>query len=114
MTRDEFTKHLEALTVRDASFLREYGHWLDYCFATDPEYAYSASRGTAWALAVKMFDSIKRGTANKDGRAMRMTCAKLGIKHTYKAIKEYLSTCSGYNTKCTCKDCNFAYDRVIS
>jgi hypothetical protein len=38
----------------------------------------------------RMTDAVERGSYNKDGHAFRATCKDLGIKHTYKAISEYL------------------------
>lgn len=39
----------------------------------------------------RMRTAIERGTFNKDGQAMKATCKALGIKHTYTAIREYIS-----------------------
>lgn len=60
-------------------------------FNSDPEYAYSAAHITPIGLATKMTLGLATGGANKDGKAIRRTCQKLGIKHTYKAIHEYLT-----------------------
>lgn len=40
-------------------------------------------------LAMRMTDGMLAGTADKDGDAIKATCKALGIKHTYKAIKEF-------------------------
>lgn len=37
-------------------------------------------------VADRMVDAMKRGSYNKDGRAFKATCRRLGIKHTYTAI----------------------------
>jgi hypothetical protein len=42
-------------------------------------------------VAAKMLDAVKRGSFNKDSRAIRATCKRLGIKHTYTAIRDYLA-----------------------
>lgn len=39
----------------------------------------------------RMEKAILAGTFNKDSTAIKRTCKKLGIKHTYKAIREYLA-----------------------
>ena len=52
------------------------------------EYAWPVEN--APAVAAKMLEAIKRGSYNKDSRAIKATCKTLGIKHTYKAIDEYL------------------------
>lgn len=40
---------------------------------------------------IRMMDAIRRGSFNKDSRAIKAVCKILGIKHTYTAIKDYLS-----------------------
>ncbi len=40
----------------------------------------------------RMVAAIDRGSFNKDSRAFKATCKKLGIKHTYKAIADYLAS----------------------
>lgn len=39
----------------------------------------------------KMKVAIEKGTFNKDSHAFKITCKKLGIKHTYTSIKEFIS-----------------------
>ena len=39
----------------------------------------------------KMMAALVAGTANKDGQAIKATCKRLGIKYTYKGIKEYFA-----------------------
>ena len=65
-------------------------HYTDL-FATDPEYAYSASRTTPAELARKMTLGLDNGTADKDGEGVRRTCKALGINRTYKAIRAFLT-----------------------
>ena len=43
-------------------------------------------------VAEKMRAAIMRGSYDKDGRAFPVACKALGIKHTYKAITEYLNS----------------------
>lgn len=38
----------------------------------------------------KMLEAVLNGTFSKDGYAFKATCKKLKIKHTYKAIGQYL------------------------
>jgi hypothetical protein len=38
-----------------------------------------------------MCAGLADGTADKSGEGVKRTCAVLGIKHTYKAIKAYLT-----------------------
>ena len=61
----------------------------ELCLETD-EYAMAKSRYTPEELAEKMTSGLLNGTADKDGKAIRNTCKVLGLKNTYKAIKEYL------------------------
>lgn len=37
-------------------------------------------------VANKMIAAMQRGSYNKDGRAFKAACRRLGIKHTYAAI----------------------------
>ena len=60
-------------------------------FVSDPAYAHVASQLTPDALARKMTLGLANGTANRDGKAIRNACRALGIDHTYKAIRAYLS-----------------------
>jgi hypothetical protein len=55
------------------------------------EYALARARYTPAAMAEKMTDGVVDGSANKDGDGIKRTCKALGIKHTYKAIGEYLN-----------------------
>jgi hypothetical protein len=59
-------------------------------FATDPEYAYSASKMTPEGLADKMTASMIANTANHEGTGFRRACKVVGIKHTRRAIRAYL------------------------
>lgn len=42
-------------------------------------------------VADKMRAAFERGSYNHDGRAIRAACKVIGIKHTRKAIEEYLT-----------------------
>ena len=59
-------------------------------FKNDPEYAYSATKTTPEALALKITAGLSTNTANKDGNGVKRTCKALGIPHTYKAIGAFL------------------------
>jgi hypothetical protein len=58
-------------------------------YATDPEYAYAKAKRTPEDLADRMSANLLTGSANKDGEGIKRTCKELGIKQTYKAIREY-------------------------
>lgn len=60
-------------------------------FANDAEYAYSAARCTPESLADKMLPGLVTGGANKDGAGIKRACKAVGIAHTYKAIRAFLS-----------------------
>jgi hypothetical protein len=60
-------------------------------FATCSEYEYAAKRTTPEELARKMTLGLDNGTANKDGAGIQRTCKKLGIPHTYKAIRAFFA-----------------------
>lgn len=61
-------------------------------FASDPEYAFVASRITPKALAEKMTAGLSAGSANKDGAGIKATCKDLKIANTHKAIRAYLNS----------------------
>lgn len=42
-------------------------------------------------IAERMADGLLNGRANKDGEAIRRTCRLLGIKHSYRAIRAFMS-----------------------
>lgn len=42
-------------------------------------------------IAARMVEAFRKGSYNKNGKAIEMTCKELGIKHTYKAINAYLA-----------------------
>ena len=79
------------MKVSKEEFITTYASELAKCFATDTDYAYSAATISPEKLAEKMYSSFKAGTANKDGKAIQRTLKRLGIKNTYKAIKEALN-----------------------
>lgn len=60
-------------------------------FANDPGYVYSARMTTPEALARKMTLGLENGQASKDGKGIVAVCKQFGIKHTYKAIREFLA-----------------------
>lgn len=60
-------------------------------FVNDPEYNYVSERTTPQELASKIVVLLADGNANKDGKGIKRACKAVGIKHTYKAIKEYLN-----------------------
>lgn len=39
----------------------------------------------------RMVYAITKGTFNKDSESFKWTCKELGIKHTYKAIQEFIN-----------------------
>ena len=56
----------------------------------DPDYVAVFSKMTPEELAEKMMPTLIRGSASKDGKGINRTCKALGIKHTYKAINDFL------------------------
>ena len=61
-----------------------------YKLINDPDYIVVFSKMTPEELAEKMIPAFIRGSASKDGKGIQRTCKALGIKHTYKAINEFL------------------------
>ena len=42
------------------------------------------------SIHLKMCEAMINGSFNKDSDAIKATCKELGLKHTYKSIKEYI------------------------
>jgi hypothetical protein len=76
---------LDAFRVR---LEQEYIH----LFHGDPEYQYASQRTTPQALAAKMTDGLRAGSANKDGEGIKRACKHFKIPHTYKAIRAFLQS----------------------
>lgn len=57
--------------------------------ATPEEYAFGLEKVPA--VVERMSSAIRFGTFNKDSASFRQTCQTLGIPHTYKAIKAFVS-----------------------
>jgi len=68
-----------------AELIKQYHNLKD-----DPEYLAVFRWNTPEDLAYKMMAAFKNGSANKDGKGIQRTCKALEIKHTYKAINEFL------------------------
>jgi hypothetical protein len=82
------------MAINQANFAIFKSHLADAykdLFANDPEYAYAASRAAPTELAYKMSVGLATGAANKDGEGIKRACKAVGIKHTYKAIQDYLT-----------------------
>lgn len=77
-----------------------YGVWFNTylpmlceCITNDPDYAYTKETcRNVHELAHKITLGLVKGSASKDSKAVKLTCKKLGIKHTYKAIQEFICT----------------------
>lgn len=71
------------------TFSRVYRVELARAVADNPsEYGWPAE--DAPRVADKMLDAIRRGSYNKDSRAIKAACRVLSIPYTYKGIAEYL------------------------
>jgi len=60
-------------------------------FANDPAYSYVAKKHTPSSLAYEITLRLARSKADKNGKGVKLACKRLGIKHTYRAIAEYLN-----------------------
>lgn len=72
------------------TFMKVYEECLRAAITSHPEeyrYGLDAIPGVLERMRV----AICNGSYNKDSRAFRATCKKLGIKHTYSAIAHYLT-----------------------
>jgi hypothetical protein len=76
---------------RLSTFYATYLKHLTNMVNNNPDYAYTKARCTDIPeLAAKMLAGLLKGSANKDGEAIKLTCKELKIPHTYKAIKAYV------------------------
>ena len=74
---------------RAQDFRDEYVTQLDDAVRNYPrEYCYSPDQVPG--VVERMMHAIEHHTFSKDSRAIRATCRALGIRHTYKAIYEWL------------------------
>lgn len=79
----------EFSTPNRQRFADEYTKALAECVA-DPKHGYFFGLDAVPAVAAKMIAATFDGTANYDGPAFKLTCKRLGIKHTRKAINAYV------------------------
>lgn len=64
----------------------------EHLFANDPSYALAAKRTTPEEMARKFTAGLAgNGSVSKDGKGIETVCKALKIKHTYKALREYLA-----------------------
>ena len=71
-------------------FLSAYRTNLEKAHAERPtEYAWPISE--IEIVFDRMAMAIKQGSFNKDSRAFKLTCKQLGIKHTYRSIREFIN-----------------------
>jgi len=71
-------------------FMDEYKKQLEYSVKTFPE-EYAWPIENLEAVCERMVAAVERGSFNKDSRSFKLTCKALGIKHTYKAIVEFIT-----------------------
>ncbi len=59
-------------------------------FATDADYAYSASKTTPEGLADRMVNAFITGSGSHTGKGVQMACKACEISHTAKAVFEFV------------------------
>ena len=64
---------------------------LGICRLESPE-DYTWPDSELQSVITRMNQAIDRMTFNKDSESFKRTCKELGIKHTYKAIKDFLNS----------------------
>ena len=70
-------------------WMQVYGPTLTVCVATMPE-TYSYSEADVPQVVERMHKAMLTGSYHHSGWAFERTCAKLGIKHTRKAIEAFI------------------------
>lgn len=71
-------------------FMEEYAWQLDLAVRNFPE-EYRYPIGMVPTVVARMRVGFTLGSFNKDSRAIKATCKKLGIPFTYKGIKAYIA-----------------------
>ena len=88
--RGEDVSEITAVVSATPRFIEVYAEELARAVEQHPEeYCYPASEVPA--VVGRMQAALLRGSYNKDGRAIKATCKRLGIKHTYGAINERIA-----------------------
>ena len=72
-------------------FSTEYAKALTEC-VSDPKHGYIYDVDQVPGVVAKMLPAIFSGMANYDGPAIKLTCKRLGIKCTKKAILAFVQT----------------------
>lgn len=91
------------LTGNYALFYNTYYPYLCDCIEHDPDYIYAKETcKDIKVLAHQIVIGLVSGAASKDGKAVKLTCKKLGIAHTYKAIRAFI--CTPLNAEQVVKD----------
>ena len=73
------------------TFAQVYTEELEKAVLKYPE-EYTWPVETVPTVAAKMVQAFRAGTYNKDSRAIKATCKRLNLKHTYKEINAYLDS----------------------
>lgn len=60
-------------------------------FETDADFQWVSTRKTPAELAALMTEGLCKGSANHDGKGIRLACKAVGIKPTLKAITAFLN-----------------------
>lgn len=76
--------------VKFDKFCNTYHACLELAVKTTPEEYYWYPTTPISVIAARMCRAVEVGSFNKDSKGFRLTCKVLNIKHTYKAIDEYL------------------------
>ncbi len=77
------------MTDNQKAFTLELSKQFVILFAT-PMYAIASKKFTPEQMADKVVSGLLDNTADKSGAGVVNTCKLFGIKHTYKAIGEFL------------------------
>ena len=75
-------------------FAEIYAEELEKAVAANPEeyrFPKMATRESRASFVPVFVAGLATGSSNKDGRAVKATCKRLGIPHTYKAIAAYIA-----------------------
>lgn len=87
---------LQNIGTKKELFKLTYTVSLLHCMINDEDYAYTLQCHKNYfdtlELAQKMINGIIHGSASNSGKALKLTCKQLGIKSTYKDMKNFLNS----------------------
>ena len=86
------SNHSRWIAVYTDQLIQKYGNNTQWLARLPSSLKRNTPAESLRALAEKITSGLPTHGASKDSDAIKLTCKTLGIKHTYKAIQEFLTT----------------------